>query len=116
MLASALDAADRAEREGIRVRVVNVHTIKPIDRAAVVDAARETGSVITVEEHSVIGGLGSAVAEVLAEEHPVSMRMIGVRDAFGESGSIDELYEKHGLTAENILQVIHDVMNAKLRQ
>jgi len=115
MLARALEAAERASRAGIRVQIVNIHTIKPIDRAAVVGAARKTGAVVTVEEHSVIGGLGSAVAEVLAEEYPVIMRMIGVRDAFGESGSDDGLYEKHGLTSLNIERTIQDVMNAKKR-
>jgi transketolase len=115
MLARALEAAEKASRAGIRARVVNIHTIKPIDRAVIVGAARQTGAVVTVEEHSVIGGLGSAVAEVLAEEYPVLTRMIGVRDVFGESGSDDELYEKHGLTALNIERVIHEVMNKKSR-
>jgi transketolase len=115
MLARALEAAALAEKEGFHAQVVNIHTIKPVDRAAIVDAARKTGAVVTVEEHSVIGGLGSAVAEVLAEEYPVSMRMIGVRDVFGESGSVDELYEKHGLTTENITRVIRDVVQSKVR-
>jgi transketolase len=112
LLSRALEAAERVLQHGINARVIHVHTIKPIDREAIIQAARKTGSVVTVEEHSVIGGLGSAVAEVLAEECPVPVRMIGVRDAFGESGTDEDLYEKHGLTAQHIEIVLRDVVES----
>ncbi len=102
MLWEALQAAYSLEKKGIQARVINLHTIKPIDEEILVNAARETGKILTVEEHQVYGGLGSAVAEVIAQHHPVKMKIMGFPDQFGESGSADELLQKYGLTAENI--------------
>ncbi len=104
ILGRALEAADRLEREGILAEVLNVHTVKPLDVETVLGSCERTGAVVTVEEHSVIGGLGSAIAEVLAERSSrrVLLQRIGLQDTFGESGLADELLEKHGLTSENI--------------
>jgi transketolase len=113
LLGEAIAAASLAEQEGIEAELINIHTIKPIDTAAILHSAGKTGSVITVEEHSVIGGLGSATAEVLAEHHPVPLIMVGVRDTFGESGDIEQLYEKHGLTAKQILESIRLAVRKK---
>lgn len=113
LLGEAIAAASLAEQEGIETELINIHTIKPIDGEAIVQSARKTGYVITVEEHSIIGGLGSVTAEVLAEHHPVPLTRIGVRDAFGESGDIEELYEKHGLTAKQILESIRLAVRSK---
>jgi len=98
----ALAAAEMLAADGIDAKVINIHTIKPLDEELVVAAAKETGKVVTVEEHSVIGGLGSAVAEVLAEKAPTKMLKIGVNDTFGESGPAIALIKKYGLDAESI--------------
>lgn len=108
MVGKALEAAKELQAEGIDARVINIHTLKPLDAELVVKAARETGHVVTCEEHSVIGGLGSAVAEVLARECPTKQRFIGVQDVFGESGSPKELLEKYGLTVEAIVKAAKD--------
>lgn len=97
----ALQAAEILQGEGIDAQVVNVHTIKPLDAEAIA-AAASTGRVVTVEEHSVIGGLGSAVAETLSENRPTPLLRIGIQDVFGQSGKASELLERHGLTAEGI--------------
>jgi transketolase len=102
MVAEALEAARQLAEKGIRAAVLNVSTIKPLDVEAVVKAARATGAVVTCEEHSVIGGLGSAVAEVLGEEYPVPLERVGIRDTFGQSGKPAELLEHYGLTAAHI--------------
>jgi len=104
ILGRALEAAEALASQGISAEVINVHTIKPLDAETVLESCERTGAVVTVEEHSVIGGLGSAVAEMLAERatRHVSLKRIGVADTFGESGTADELLEKHGLTAQNI--------------
>lgn len=104
MTAIAKDAAELLKKEGISARVLHVHTIKPIDQSAIVKAAQETGAIVTCEEHSVYGGLGSAVAEVVAEKAPVPVIRIGVQDTFGESGTPAELLVKYGLTAEKIAE------------
>ncbi len=101
-----LEAADRLASDGIRVKVINIHTIKPLDKELVVRAAKETGKVVTVEEHSVIGGLGSAVCDVLAEELPTKVLKIGIYDTYGESGPAVELVKKYGLDAESIYKKI----------
>ena len=103
MVARALDAAKILEEKGISTRVVNIHTIKPLDKDLVIAAAKETGKVVTAEEHSVIGGLGSAVSEFLAEEYPVPVIRLGVNDTFGKSGPALELLKIYGLDAENIV-------------
>ena len=102
----ALEAAKLLEVEGISAEVINIHTIKPIDKELVVASATKTGKVVTVEEHSVIGGLGSAVAEVLCEEAPTKMIRIGVNDTFGESGPATELIKKYELDAESICKKV----------
>lgn len=113
MVAQALDAAEILEQEGIKVRVLDIHTIKPIDMDAVIQAAQETGAVVTAEEHSIIGGLGSAVAEVLGENCPVPMKRVGIRDTFGESGKPAELLEKYGLTPQRLASAVKHVLNRK---
>ncbi|OHW62073.1 1-deoxy-D-xylulose-5-phosphate synthase [Andreesenia angusta] len=113
MVSKALEAAEELSKEGISARVINIHTIKPIDRELIVKAAKETGAIVTAEEHSVIGGLGSAVAEVLSEECPVMMRRIGVQDTYGESGDGDELMEKYGLTSNKIAEASRELVSKK---
>ena len=105
-VAYAIEAAEMLEEKGISTRVINIHTIKPIDRDLIIKAAKETGKIITVEEHSVIGGLGSAVAEVLTEECPTKQLRIGMNDVFGESGPALELIKKYGLDAEGIFNKV----------
>jgi len=112
MVYHAMIAAEQLEKDGISALVVNVHTIKPIDRAAVLDAARRCGCVVACEEHQVTGGFGSAVAEVLAQSQPAPMRFIGIQDRFGESGQPDELFAEFGLSAEHIALAAKDVMAA----
>lgn len=102
MVEKALEAKEILEKDGINARVIDIHTIKPIDREIIVKAAKETGAIVTCEEHNVIGGLGSAVAEVLCEECPVPMERIGVKDIFGKSGVPAQLLKEYGLTAEDI--------------
>ncbi len=104
MVATALEARKLLAAEGISARVVNIHTIKPIDRDIIVAAANETGAIVTCEEHSILGGLGSAVAEVLVENAPVPMERVGVRDEFGRSGTVPALMEYYGLTAKDIAE------------
>lgn len=113
MVSEALQAAEALQEEGISAGVINVSTVKPIDAATVVAAAQTTGAVVTAEEHSVIGGLGSAVAEVLAENYPVPLERVGVQDTFGESGKPQELLEKYGLTAAKIREAVHKVLKRK---
>ena len=103
MVSMALTAADILAEEGISARVINIHTIKPLDKDLIVTAARETGAIVTAEEHSIIGGLGSAVAEAVAEASPVPVLRVGVEDKFGRSGSVAELLELFGLTPENLV-------------
>jgi transketolase len=112
VLGRVLEAADRLLEEGISAEVVNVHTIKPLDCEALLASCERTGAVVTVEEHSIIGGLGSAVAELLAERasRRIPLRRIGVRDMFGESGLADELLEKHGLTTANIAAQVRSLL------
>lgn len=102
MVKEALDAKKLLDKQGISARVVNMSTIKPIDREIIIESAKKTGCVVTAEEHSIIGGLGSAVAEVLSEDCPTPLVRVGVNDVFGESGPALELLKKYGLSAENI--------------
>ena len=105
-VAEALVAADLLEADGIHAKVINIHTIKPLDKELVVAAAKETGKVVTVEEHSVIGGLGSAICDVLSEEAPTKVMKIGVNDTFGESGPAIELIKNYGLDGESIYKKV----------
>jgi transketolase len=113
MVAPARRAADELIAAGFSARVLNMHTIKPIDKAAVIKAARDTGAVVTCEEHSIIGGLGSAVAEVLVENEPVPMERVGVLDVFGESGTPDALLAKYNLTAADVVRAAKRVIIRK---
>ena len=105
-VSSALEAAEKLKEDGIDAEIVNIHTIKPIDRELVIASAKKTGKVVTAEEHSVIGGLGSAVAEVLSEEAPTKLLRIGVEDVFGESGPAKELVAKYGLDGIGIYEKV----------
>ena len=109
----ALEAAELLKADGISARVINIHTIKPIDADILIKAAKETGAIVTAEEHSIIGGLGSAVAEVLSEKCPVPMRRIGVGDKFGKSGQVPDLLKEYGITAENIVAKAKEVIKIK---
>ena len=110
MVDQALQAAEMLAAEGIECRVVDVHTIKPLDKDEVVAAAKDCGCIVTAEEHSVIGGLGSAVAETVCKEAPCRMAMVGVQDVFGQSGKPGELMEQYGLTAENIAAAVKKLL------
>jgi len=116
MVSAAMEAAAVLESEGVRIGVINMHTIKPLDREAVLDAASRCGCIVTAEEHTVIGGLGSACAEVLALESPVPMRMVGVQDTFGESGEPEEIMKKYHLTSADIAENVRLVLAKKNRR
>ena len=113
MVSKALKAKELLKDEGINVRVINIHTLKPIDEQIIIDAARETGCIITAEEHNIIGGLGSAVSEVLSENFPVPLKRVGVNDTFGESGNGDDLLGKYGLTSEDLFYEVKNIMKKK---
>jgi transketolase len=113
MIARAIEAARSLARQDIRLRVVEMHTIKPIDSALIVRCARETGALVTVEEHSIIGGLGGAVAECLAEKYPVPLERIGVNDTFAESGPYLDLLDKYGMSVEAIVATAQRAMARK---
>jgi len=104
MVQEALKAADALEKDGISVRVLDMHTIKPLDEAAVIAAAKETGLIVTAEEHNILGGLGGAVAEVVSASCPVPVLRVGARDTFGHSGNALELLERYGLTSKEIVE------------
>lgn len=110
----AVQAAEEALKDGISVEVLDLHTIKPIDRESIMKVAKKTGAIVTVEEHSIIGGLGSAVSEVLGENVPVPIERIGIKDSFGESClNYEELLEAHGITAGNIATAIKKALKRK---
>lgn len=113
MLFEAIDAAEQLSKEGISARVIDIHTIKPIDRDIIVKAAQETGCIVTAEEHNIFCGLGSAVAEVLVENAPVPMERIGVKDVFGRSGKPAELLKYYNMTADDIAAAVKKVMKRK---
>ena len=106
LVSRAMEAAELLAEEGIDVRVLDMHTLKPMDEGAVIRAARETGSIVTAEEHTVIGGLGAAVAQICCEKAPAKVSFVGIQDTFGESGKPDELLEKYGLTAAAIAEAV----------
>lgn len=110
---NALIVANELEQEGIGVIVLNNHTIKPMDRKAIIDVAKITGAVVTIEEHQVAGGMGSAVAEILAQEYPVPIEFVGVNDQFGQSGEPNELIEHYGMGVESIKEAVKKVIKRK---
>lgn len=113
MVSAALKAANILREDGISARVINMSSIKPIDQNTILESAKLTKSIVTCEEHSIIGGLGAAVAEVLVKNYPVPMEMVGVQDSFGESGTPDELLTKYGLTEADIVAAVKRVIKRK---
>jgi transketolase len=113
MVSKALDAAELLKAEGIDATVIDMHTVKPIDKELILRKAKETGAIVTVEEHSIYGGLGSAVAEVLSTNNPVPLEMVGIQDVFGESGDYEMLLKKHGLDGETIANAAKKVLERK---
>lgn len=109
----ALTASDLLKEQGISAAVLDIHTLKPIDEAAITAAAETTGAIVTAEEHLLSGGLGSRVADVVARRHPVPVEMIGIRDSYAESGLPDELFEKYGLTAMHLVYAVQAVLKRK---
>ncbi|MCL6582806.1 MAG: transketolase family protein [bacterium] len=116
MVSRALRACEMLKKEGLSTRLLNMSTVKPIDQQAIVAAAEETGCIVTAEEHSVIGGLGSAVAEIISERCPVPLKRIGLNDCFGISGDAEKLLTYYGLTAEAIAQAVKDVVARKRKR
>jgi transketolase len=114
MVAEAMKAREVLAKEGIGARVINMSTVKPIDKIAAVKAAKDTGAIVTAEEHTIIGGLGGAVTEVVSEEYPVPIFRVGVRDVFGQSGEVDELMHAYGLTSDNLVKTVHDIMKHRV--
>ena len=114
MVAMALEAAELLATEGISVSVVNVASVKPLDEETIVRVAKQTKAVVTAEEHNIIGGLGGAIAEVLGEKQPTPMVRVGLKDTFGESGRPQELLVKYGLTKEDLVKAVHEVLLKKL--
>jgi len=113
LLHIVLEAAGKLANEGISAQVVNVHTVKPLDEQTILTCAAETGAVVTAEEHSVIGGLGGAIAELLSEKAPTPLKRVGIQDVFGQSGTADELMEKYGLTVGGVISAVHEVLRLK---
>ncbi len=113
MVYEAQNAADELAKEGISVRVIDLHTIKPLDESAIIAAAKETGCIVTAEEHQMNGGMGGAVAECLVKNCPVPMEMVAVNDSFGESGKPQELMDKYGLNQETIVRKVKAVLSRK---
>ncbi|MCT4661463.1 MAG: transketolase family protein [Tissierellales bacterium] len=113
MVAMALEARETLAKEGISARVVNIHTIKPLDNELILESAEKTGAIVTAEEHSIYGGLGSAVSEVVVSGKVVPMEIVGVKDTFGESGTPADLLEKYGLTAANLVESAKKAISRK---
>lgn len=109
-VSTSLEAAEMLAKDGIEAKVINMHTIKPIDEEAIINAAKEIGKIVTVEEHSIIGGLGSAVCDVLSEKYPVKVKKIGINDRYGESGPAVELVHKYGLDGEGIYASVKEFL------
>ncbi len=113
MVRKSLNAAEELQKKGIEIRVVDIHTLKPIDKELVISSARRTGAVVTAEDHNIIGGLGGAVAEILGREHPVPLEMVGLNDVFGESGDPEELFTEYGMNTEHIIEAVNRVISRK---
>lgn len=115
MVSSALTASDLLDQEGLKVRVVDISTIKPLDDETIIQAAKETGAIVSAEDHNIIGGLGSAIAELIGQEFPVPLDRVGVRDRFGHSGETEELQKIYGLTPQHIVEAVRKVVKKKAR-
>jgi transketolase len=113
MIRESLRACYELREQHISAKVINLHTIKPISKKTIIGEAKKTGCIVTVEEHNIIGGLGSAVAEILAQHAPVPMRIVGVEDRFGGSGQVDELYTQLGLTPQKIVNSVKEAMKMR---
>ena len=113
MVYEAMLACDELKKEGIDARLINLHTPKPIDKDCIIKCAKETGAIVTAEEHTIAGGFGSAIAEVAAENCPVPIKFVGIRDKFGQSGEPDELFEHFGLTAKHIVKAAKEAIKMK---
>ncbi len=113
MVSEAIDASEALAKEGISARVINIHTVKPIDKDIILKSAKETGAIVTAEEHQLMGGFGSAVAEVIVTHHAVPMEMVGIDDTFGESGSPEELMKTYHLTSDDIMEKAKKVLQRK---
>lgn len=113
MVNEALLAQEKLQEEGISARVINMSSIKPIDKDLILESAKETNAIVTVEEHSIIGGLGSAVSEVVGESCPTIVKKVGIKDTFGESGTPNELLKKYELTCDDIIKTVKEVIIAK---
>jgi transketolase len=116
LIKNSLEAAELLGKEGIHARVLNMHTLKPVDSETIIKAAKETGAVVTAENHSIINGWGSAVSEVLTESYPVPLERIGIRDHFGEVGLTDFLLKKYKMTAEDIVDTAKKAISRKGRE
>lgn len=113
LVADALKATEILQGEGINVRLLDMHTIKPLDEAAIIKAAKETGALVTVEDASILGGLGGAVAEVIGENYPVPVKRVGTKDRFGQSGTAEELKVEYEISANHIAQAVRDIIKRK---
>lgn len=113
LLDYALKAAEILHIEGIKVKVIEVHTIKPIDKDAIISAAKETKAVAVIQDHSIYGGLGSAIAEVLSAECPTRMRCLGIQDKFGESGEPEDLYRDNSMTVDDLVRSVKELVELK---
>lgn len=113
MVYKSLEAAEMLKAQGIDARVIDMHTIKPIDQDIIIKAAKETGAIVTAEEHSIVGGLTGAVSEVLVQNYPTPLKAVAINDTFGKSGKPDELFVEYGLTPENIVKQAQEVMKIK---
>lgn len=113
MVHVALEASDILKKEGISAEVIDMHTIKPIDKEIIINSAKKTGAIVTAEEHNIIGGLGSAVAEVLCEEYPVPMVRVGIKDVFGQSGKPMELVELYGISSKDVAEAAKQAIKKK---
>jgi transketolase len=116
MVHKALEAADMLEQRGIKARVVNIHTIKPIDTELIVDCAKNTGAIVVAEEHGIYGGLYGAVSEVLVGNSPINVANVGIQDTFAESGDYEQLLEKYGLTSDRIVEKVQEVLNKQSKE
>ncbi len=109
----ALQATELLEKDGVKVRLLDMHTIKPLDEAAIIKAAKDTGAIVTVEDVSILGGLGGAVAEVVCENNPVPVKRVGIKDRFGQSATIDELKKEYEISADHIARAVKDVLKKR---